>query len=108
MFRKVNSPTFLFLCQSADWQCVIESEDEESAATEAVESLMSSNSGQGNLSIVISVLKLNNNLIDYQDQKEIKTYYSPVILANAGFHAEARQLDLILQKEDFFKDFTNE
>ena len=106
MFRKVNSSTFLYLCQSADWQCVIQAEDHESAATQAVENLMTSSGEGGNLSMVVTVTKLDNNILEISsnEDKEIRTYYSPMILANAGFHNEAKKLDEILKQEDFLNE----
>ena len=65
MLRKINHVLNLYLCQSANWQCVIESEDEESAATTAVEMVMlNSKEDFYCLASTIIVKKLSNNLLD--------------------------------------------
>jgi hypothetical protein len=100
MLRKVNYILNLFLCQSANWQCIVEASDYESAATSAVEKVMlASKDEKFCLSAVVVVKKLSNNLLDSQESFETISYYSPVILANAGFHVEANNLHANLEKE---------
>lgn len=100
MLRKINRILNLYLCQSADWQCVLEAENEESAATIAVEKIMLSKDQSFALSSMISVKKLSNNLIEYNEDFENIYFYSPIILANAGFHIEANNLHSILTKQE--------
>lgn len=99
MLRKINNIKFLFLCQSADWQCVVEAEDEENAATLAIEKVMKEcvNDEEYMLSMVIAVKKLSYNLIEDVDTNNCIAYYSPSILANAGFHNESANLHNFLQ-----------
>lgn len=104
MLRKINRIINLYLCQSADWQCVLEAQDEESAATIAVEKIMLSKEDVFSLSSVIVVKKLSNNLIEYNEDFENVSFYSPIILANAGFHFEANNLHSILENQDNFDE----
>lgn len=99
MVRIINQTLFLYLCQSSDWQCIIESEDEESAATKAVESLFSLKDKSLTMSMFVAVKKLVNNLFQEEDDPEVKLFYSPIILANAGFYTEANLLDKQLKSE---------
>jgi hypothetical protein len=100
--RKINNVEYLFLCQSADWQCVVEAEDQETAATIAVEKVMlnsKNNENKFSLAMVITVKKLPNNLVEESFLDDCIAYYSPVILANAGFHAESKNLHEFLQNQ---------
>jgi hypothetical protein len=104
LLRKINNIKYLFLCQSADWQCVLEAEDEETAATLSVEKVMlfskDKQDDKFSLSMVIAVQKLPCNLIDECSTLENSiAYYSPVILANAGFHVESKNLHNFLQQQ---------
>jgi hypothetical protein len=101
MFRFINNNLYFFLCQSADWQCVIQAEDEECAATMAIEKLMfEDENGKSTykLSVATVVEKLKNNMIEdgglYHDPV---VFYTPLILANAGFHTEAANLEKVLE-----------
>ncbi len=106
LLRKVNHILNLYLCQSANWQCVVEAQDEESAATTAIEKIMLSNKEESFcLSLAVAVKKLSNNLIESHEDFDVVTFYSPVILANAGFHVEANNLHTTLQQQsDFLKN----
>lgn len=100
MLRKINHILNLYLCQSANWQCVLESQDEETAATSAVEKVMlSSKEDYFCLSSAIAVKKLSNNLLDSSEEYTTISFYSPMILANAGFHVESTNLHLNLVKQ---------
>jgi hypothetical protein len=101
--RKISNVKYLFLCQSADWQCVVEAEDQETAATLAVEKVMLNCKDDGSkfsLAMVIAVQKLTSNLIEETSFLENSiAYYSPTILANAGFHVESKNLHNFLQQQ---------
>jgi hypothetical protein len=103
MLRKVNDSNFLFLCQSSNWQCVVIAEDEESAATSAIEKVMKLSEDDEeerySLSMVVSVKKLSINLIEPNIDEESISFYSPIILANAGFHTEASKLHKFLEEK---------
>lgn len=100
MIRKINYILNLYFCQSANWQCVIEAADHESAVTAAAEKIMLANNNENYcFSSVIVVKKLTNNLLEPEEDYETLSYYSPIILANAGFHSEANNLHSILEKE---------
>ncbi len=94
MIRTINERTFLFLCQSSNWQCVIEAEDEESAATIAAEVIMKED--DKNISMFFAVKQLANNLFNAELDPEAKLFYAPIILANAGYYHEANKLEEIL------------
>ena len=98
--RFTDSPTFIFLCQSADWQCVVDTSTEELAATAAIEAIMKSKI-QYSLGAVIAVQKLVGNFFDKSMlSTEPEVFYTPMILANAGFHVEAANLSKIVEQKD--------
>jgi len=102
MIRRVNDTFCLFLCQSADWQCVVSAEDEESAASLAVENIMRFYKDDCSLSITVLIKKLTNNLIETSIDSEAVAFYSPTVLADSGYHNEAADLHnfLLNQKEE--------
>ena len=101
MIRRVNDTFCLFLCQSADWQCVVSAEDEESAACLAAENIMRFYKDECSLSITILIKKLTNNLIETNIDSESVAFYSPTVLADAGYHNEAADLhNLLLNQEE--------
>lgn len=100
MIRTINERIFLFLCQSSNWQCVIEAEDEESAATIAAENIMHNKDDEDkNISMFFAVKKLTNNLFNPELEAETKLFYAPIILANAGYYFEANKLEEIISLE---------
>lgn len=108
MLRKINYILNLYLCQSANWQCIVEADDEESAATSAIEKIMFSNNKEESfcLSTAVLVKRLSSNLMEPQDDFDPISFYAPIILANAGFHVEANNLHLKLQQQ--IDDLENE
>ena len=98
MHRLINEIKFLFLCQNADWQCVIEAEDAEMAATLAVEQVFKKKES-AHLAEHFFVLKLPNNLEIFKTS-ETKVFSSPIILANAGLHTEAVKLQAFLKRKN--------
>lgn len=103
VIRILNKNLYLYLCQSADWQCVVQAEDDESAATLAVEEVMKAshdNDEEYKLAFAIIVQKLRNNIVEESVEHERMTFYSPMILANAGFHVEANALEEFIQKTE--------
>jgi hypothetical protein len=107
MLKKINRILNLYLCQSADWHCVVEAQDEESAATMAIEKIMFiSKEDNFALSSTVVVKKLPNNLIERDENFNSVCYYTPMILANGGFHLEANNLHAILSEQQ--KEIDNE
>jgi hypothetical protein len=107
MFRKINDNANFYLCQSADWQCVVCAEDEEAAATITMEKLILENPTETSnykLSFATVVEKLKNNMVEEGAQPNHAVFYTPMILANAGFHLEAANLEKILETIDRTKD----
>lgn len=99
MLRKINRILNLYLCQGADWQCVVEACDQESAATSALEKIMFNKDQNFGLSSVIVVKKLSNDLLHENENFENICFYTPIMLANAGFHVEAKNLHAILEQQ---------
>ena len=101
MIREVNEIKFLFLCQSSDWQCIIEAENEETAATMAIESIMTVDEVKDRFSLSnsVAVKKIQNNLFQESEESETIFFYAPMILANAGFHSEAKVLEQMIEND---------
>ena len=99
MLRKINRILNLYLCQGADWQCIVEANDQESAATLAIEKVMFNKDQSFGLSSVVVVKKLSNDLLYENENFENVCFYTPIMLANAGFHIEAKNLHAILDKQ---------
>lgn len=103
MIRRITDVTYLYLCQTADWQCIIEAEDEETAATIAIENAMAEENQEEKLGLTASVLvkKIQNNLYTQASEEDLQVFefYCPMILANAGFHSEAKSLEEFLDNE---------
>jgi hypothetical protein len=99
MLRKINRILNLYLCQGADWQCIVEAADQESAATLAIEKVMFNKDQSFGLSSVVVVKKLSNDLLHENENFENVCFYTPIMLANAGFHIEAKNLHAILDKQ---------
>ena len=124
MFRKLSDTERFFLCQNADWQSIVQAEDEEQAATIAMELLMhesikkdllqeeDQDKSNDNVAAVFAVKKIRNNLFLNTEEIDAKFYYTPMIMANAGFHSEAKRLDLIFkemsERENFYTEDENE
>jgi hypothetical protein len=51
------------------------------------------------LSNTVAVKKIHPNLFQDIDETKIHVFYSPMILANAGFHAEAKMLEEMINKD---------
>lgn len=100
MIRSIDSGLYLYLCQCADWQIVVEAEDDELAATLAIEKIMTA-SEKKNIAAFILVKKMDNDVL-FPSLEDVKPFYCPLILANAGFHSEAVKL------EDFIKQMEKE
>jgi hypothetical protein len=77
----------------------VESDSEENAATLAIENIMmSEDSEKFSLSASVAIKRLDNNLFVPDGEIEIHEFYSPMILANAGFHSEAKSLEQLLNE----------
>lgn len=102
MIREIVSLTKFYLCQGGNWQIVVEAESAEDAATKAIERIMLETSAEKkvSLSVAIQVLELNSDLLFPAQPKEAHVFYAPLILADAGFHAEAQKLQIHLDKQD--------
>ena len=87
-----------FLCQTADWQTIVLAEDELSAATKSIEETMNESEKRG-LAALILVKKISDDLTNKVFDSQ--SFFTPMILADAGFHNEAIKLmDFIEKKEN--------
>ena len=93
--RKTNSELKFFVCQTADWQTVVLAEDAFSAAANFIEECMN-NSEKVPLAALTLVQKMNEDLND--EPIETKIFFTPMILADAGFHNEAIKLKNFLDE----------
>ncbi len=90
-------PMCFFVCQTADWQTIVLAEDELSAATKSIEQIMSE-SKKRNLAALILVKKITQDLTF--KLIESQTFFTPMILADAGFHNESVKLMDFLEKKE--------
>jgi hypothetical protein len=102
MVREITSYKKFYLCQGGNWQVVVEADCEENAATQAVEEIMVEEVKFVRLSAAIFVKELPRHLGGDVLQEDSKTilFYTPMIMANAGFHAEAHKLQNYLDDID--------
>lgn len=97
VIRKITDGMYFFLCQTADWQTVVLAEDELSAATKSIEETMKESEKRG-LAALILVKKITEDLTS--KVFESQTFFTPMILADAGFHNEAIKLMDFLEKRE--------
>lgn len=97
MVRETTDEMNFFLCQTASWQRVVLAEDELSAATKSLELTMAEADKKG-LSAFILIKKITEDLTN--EVFESQTFFTPMILANAGFHNEALKLIDFLEKKE--------
>lgn len=98
MFKLINSNIhFFFICQTANWQTVVLSDTEENACTSAIE-LMIREKKNFPIGEFIFCSKIN-----FPNEKTTKLkwqrFFAPMILANAGFHNEAKNLNNFIKNE---------
>jgi len=96
VIREITDGKYFFLCQTASWQTVVLAEDELSAATKSVELAINESQKKG-LAALILVKKLTEDLTD--KVFESQTFFTPMILADAGFHNEAVKLMDFLERK---------
>lgn len=91
IYRNVNSNiNYIFICQSAEWQIAVLSDSEENACTKAIEIIVNEKK-TAPIGKYIFCLKVRP-FDDSNKTENWKSFYSPMILANAGFHTEAKKL----------------
>lgn len=95
MIREITEGLYFFVCQTATWQTIVLAEDEASAATMAIEKAMECPEKKG-LAALILVKKITDDLTN--QVFETKTFFTPMILADAGFHNEAIKLMEFLER----------
>lgn len=93
MFYPKDSINKLYLCKSGGWTAVINAEDAAEAATKAVTQALEHFATKDEPNFVIGSLILCQEIVE---DLETATYlYSGAILANAGFHELAKDLEQI-------------
>jgi hypothetical protein len=95
VIRETTDGLYFFICQTANWQTVVLAEDEVSAASKAVEEAIDNSQKRG-LAALILVKKISEDLTE--GLFESQTFFTPMILADAGFHNEAIKLIEFLEK----------
>lgn len=95
MIREITEGLYFFVCQTATWQTVVLAEDEVSAAAKAIEGAIENSQKKG-LAALILVKKITEDLTN--QVSESQTFFTPMILADAGFHNEAIKLIDFLEK----------
>jgi hypothetical protein len=108
MIRLIKNLKKFYLCQSGNWQTVVESNSEENAATKAVEKILLSEEDSAN-KYSFSAVVYSKRLPVYLDEDDSSTsntliFFAPLIMANAGFHVEAAKLQAYLDKIDLDED----
>jgi hypothetical protein len=83
----------LFLCASANWQCVVESFSYEQAASKAVQEAMDKTGEEFSIGAAISVTELSLR------KKNSILIFSPRILADIGMHTLSSNLLNIIDKD---------
>jgi hypothetical protein len=98
VIRELTEGKCFFICQTANWQRVVLAEDEISAATKSIELTMNETEKKG-LAALILVKKITEDLTN--EVSESENFFTPMILADAGFHNEALKLiDFLERKKD--------
>lgn len=97
MIREITDGMRFFLCQTASWQRVVLAEDELSAASKSLELTMNEPEKKG-LAALILIKKITEDLTN--EVFESQTFFTPMILADAGFHNEAIKLMDFLEKKE--------
>lgn len=91
MFIPKNSSQKLFFCKSGGWSSVVLAGDAAEAATKAVTEALEDFAMHDQKNFVIGSLILCQEIIE---DLETATYlYSPMVLADAGFHELAKDLE---------------
>lgn len=97
MLREITDGLSFFLCQTANWQAVVLAENELCAAVKSIENIMEKNNKKG-LAALLLVKKITEDLTSEISEAEV--FFTPTILADAGFHNEAIKLKNYLDKNE--------
>ncbi len=93
MFYPKDSINKLYLCKSGGWTAVINAEDATEAVTKAVTQALEHFAVKDEPNFVIGSLILCQEIVE--DLETATYFYSGAILANAGFHELAKDLEQI-------------
>jgi hypothetical protein len=93
MFYPKNSIKKLFFCKSGGWTSVINAEDAAEAVTQAMTEALEhfATTDQSNFVVGSAIMCQEIN----EDLENAKFFHSSAILANAGFHDLAKDLESI-------------
>lgn len=93
MFYPKDSINKLYLCKSGGWTSIINAEDATEAVTKAVTEALEHFATKDEPNFVIGSLILCQEIVE--DLETATYFYSGAILANAGFHELAKDLEQI-------------
>lgn len=90
MIKLDNSKNSFYFCECADWSTVVESQDANSAAKNAVKNMLEE--FDGNVSFCMRVKKINEKFEDSDNLIRMDK-----ILADLGMHKESKSLSEIMK-----------
>lgn len=93
MFIPEKSKQKLFLCKSGGWTSIVQAEDWADAASKAVIEALTHFAEKDEPNFVIGSLIMCQEIVE--DLETATYFYTPVILADAGFHELAKDLEAI-------------
>lgn len=102
MIRKSDENKDIFLVSSANWEIVLDAENESFAVSEALSRVYEKYKDKLSLSTTISVFNVSKSYKKMIDIDNISFFHTPASLADAGFH------DLASKYSEFFKSIKNE
>jgi hypothetical protein len=93
MFYPKNSVKKLFLCKSGGWSSIVNADDASEAVTLAVTEALEHFAAKDEPNFIVGSLIMSQEI---KEDFEAATYFStPAILANAGFHDLAKDLETL-------------
>ena len=90
MFIPEKSKQKLFLCTSGGWTSVVSAEDASDAASKAVVEALTHFAEKDEPNFVVGSLIMCQEIV--QDLEKATYFYTPAVLADAGFHDLAKDL----------------
>ncbi len=90
MFIPEKSKQKVFLCKSGGWTCVVQAEDWADAASKAVTEALMYFVEKDQDNFVVGSVILCQEIVE--DLESCTFFYTPAVLADAGFHDLAKDL----------------
>jgi hypothetical protein len=92
MFIPEKSKQKIFICKSGGWTSIVQAEDCADAASKAVIEALTHFAEKDEPNFVIGSLIMSQEIIE--DLESATYFYTPVVLADAGFHDLAKDLQV--------------